>query len=135
MCVCVCVCAEIRVHACVMHVSRSTPVSPACLFAALRWTIPDGSWAPLRWLPEKMYSYGLTSEGCAASTLRSWLMSSQLRGTTSPVMGFSRVFEPGLNHVGEYTGAAGGLTVEVWLLKKHIGLPSFDFSTVLVALQ
>jgi hypothetical protein len=68
-------------------------------------------------------------------------MSSQLRGTTSPVMGFSRVFEPGLNHVGEYTGAAGaagaagGLTVEVWLLKKHIGLPSFDFSTVLVALQ
>jgi hypothetical protein len=82
-----------------------------------------------------MYSYGLTSEGCAASALRSRLMSSQLRGTSSPVMGFSRVFEPGLNHVGEYTGAAGGLTVEVWLLKKHIGLPSFDFSTVLVALQ
>jgi hypothetical protein len=50
-------------------------------------------------------------------------------------MGFSRVFEPGLNHVGEYTGAAGGMTVEVWLRKKHIGVPSFDFSTVLVALQ
>ncbi len=133
MCVCVCVLK----HAC-MHVScmcQEAPVSPPCLFAALRWTIPDGSWAPLRWLPEKMYSYGLTSEGCAASTLRSWLMSSQLRGTTSPVMGFSRVFEPGLNHVGEYTGAAGGFTIEVWLLKKHIGLPSFDFSTVLVALQ
>jgi len=63
-------------------------------------------------------------------------MSSQLRGSSSPVMGFSRVFEPGLNHVGEYTGAAGGFTVEVSRLRmKHIGVPSFDFSSVLVALQ